>query len=70
MFICVMRCAIWYHLYNLKNVKNIHGGILILIKLQALQMVPIRATHRMFDILSINRIINVTLSDYFLGMGS
>ena len=20
-----MRCAIWYHLYNLKNVKNIHG---------------------------------------------
>ena len=70
MFICVMRCAIWYHLYNLKNVKNIHGGILILIKLQALQMVPIRAMHRMFDILSINRIINVTLSDYFLGMGS
>ena len=21
----VMRCAIWYHLYNLKNVKNNHG---------------------------------------------
>ena len=21
-----MGCAIWYHLYNLKNVKNIHGG--------------------------------------------
>ena len=32
----VMRCAIWYHLYNLKNVKNTHGGVLILIKLQAL----------------------------------
>ena len=31
----VMRCAIWYHLYNLKNVKNIHGGMLILVKLQA-----------------------------------
>ena len=31
----VMRCAIWYHLYNLKNVKNTHGGVLILIKLQA-----------------------------------
>ena len=30
----VMRCAIWYHLYNLKNVKNTHGGVLILIKLQ------------------------------------
>ena len=31
----VVRCAIWYHLYNLKNVKNIHGGVLILVKLQA-----------------------------------
>ena len=26
-----MRCAIWYHLYNLNNVKNTHGGVLILI---------------------------------------
>ena len=23
----VIRCAIWYHLYNLKNVKNTHGGV-------------------------------------------
>ena len=30
-----MRCAIWYHLYNLKNMKNIHRGVLILVKLQA-----------------------------------
>ena len=30
-----MRCAIWYHLYNLKNVKNTHVGVLILVKLQA-----------------------------------
>ena len=29
----VMHCAIWYHLYNLKNVKNTHGGVLILVKL-------------------------------------
>ena len=27
-----MRCAICYQLYNLKNVKNIHGGALILVK--------------------------------------
>ena len=27
-----MRCAIWQHLYNLKNVKNTHGGLLILVK--------------------------------------
>ena len=24
----VMRCTIWYHLYNLKNVKNTHGAVL------------------------------------------
>ena len=32
----VMRCAIWYHLYSLKNMKNTHGGVLILVRLQAL----------------------------------
>ena len=31
----VMHCAIWYHLYNLKNAKNTHGEVLILVKLQA-----------------------------------
>ena len=31
----VVRCTIWYHLCNLKNVKNIHGGVLILVKFQA-----------------------------------
>ena len=30
----VVLCAIWYHLYNLKNVKNIQGGALILVQLQ------------------------------------
>ena len=31
-FICfiLMRCAIWYHLHNLKNVRNTHGGLLLL----------------------------------------
>ena len=31
-----MLCASWYHIYNLKNVKNVHGGVLLLVKLQAL----------------------------------
>ena len=31
----MMRCAIWYHLYDFKNMKNIHGGVLLLVKLQA-----------------------------------
>ena len=30
--IYVMRCAIWYHLYNFKNMKITHGGVLILVK--------------------------------------
>ena len=30
----VMRCAIWYHLYNLKNVKKTRRGVLLLVKLQ------------------------------------
>ena len=36
LFLYVMLCAIWYHLYNLKNKKNTHGGVLLLVKLQAL----------------------------------
>ena len=27
--LCLMRCVIWYHLCNLKNVKNTHGGMLL-----------------------------------------
>ena len=34
----VMRSMIWYHLYNLKNVKNIHGGMLLLVKLQTFNL--------------------------------
>ena len=32
-------CAIWYHLYNLKSVKNTHGGMILLVKLQTSSMV-------------------------------
>ena len=31
-----MLCVVWYHLYNLKNVKNTHGGDLLLVKSEAL----------------------------------
>ena len=34
----LMRCAIWYNSYNLKNVKNTHGGVLILVQLQAVSL--------------------------------
>ena len=29
-----MLCAIWYHLHNLKNVKNTHEAVLLLVKLK------------------------------------
>ena len=28
--IYVMFCTIWCYMYNLKNVKNTHGGVLLL----------------------------------------
>ena len=31
----VMHYVIWYHLYNLKNVKNTHGGVLRLVNFLA-----------------------------------
>ena len=34
----VMFSAIWYHLYNLKNVKNTHGGVPLLVKLLAFSL--------------------------------
>ena len=35
----MMRCAIWYHQHNLKNVKNTHGGALLLDKSNTLPFV-------------------------------
>ena len=32
----VMHCANWYHSHNLKNVKNTHGGVLLLVKVTLL----------------------------------
>ena len=36
--IFVVGYAIWYYLYNLKNVKNTHGGVLILVAGFSLQL--------------------------------
>ena len=30
----MMRCEIWHHSYNLKNVKNTHGRVLLLVNLR------------------------------------
>ena len=34
----VMFCAIWCHLQNLKNLKNTHGGVLLLVKIKAFSL--------------------------------
>ena len=34
----ICDCAIWYHLYNLKNVKNTRGEVLVLVKLLAFSL--------------------------------
>ena len=39
----MMLCAMWYHLSNLKNVRNIHGGVLLLVKLQAFSITYVLA---------------------------
>ena len=51
-----MLCAIRYHLYNLKSVKNIHGDALHLVKSQVpswiveiVEMVPNHTTHHIFE---------------------
>ena len=36
----VTRCAIWCHLYNLKNVKSTHEGVLILVTFTKINTPP------------------------------
>ena len=71
-----MLCPNWYQLYNLKNMKNTHRGILLLEKVTVAhgcfhvfliaQMVPNHATHRMLSFkLYINLVISLAV--IFLG---
>ena len=53
-----MRCTIWYHLYNLKNVKNIHEGVLLLVKLHA------SAAHHIYA--ALGYIFRILMHGYFL----
>ena len=54
-----MRCAIWYQLYNLKNGKNTHRGVLLLLRVLVKARFLISATfqsdhemiRRLFDAL-------------------
>ena len=41
----VVRCTIWYHLYNLKNVKSTHGGVLLLVNCTPMPKCDFKASH-------------------------
>ena len=48
----IAKCGtFWYHLYNLKNVKNTHGGVLILEKwrLQPVTLLKLTLLHEYFS---------------------
>ena len=48
----VMLCAIWYFLYNFKNLKNTHGGMLILVKLQPTTLLKLTILNGCFWLLN------------------
>ena len=41
-------CTIRYHLYNLRNVKNIHGRVLVLVNLQAATLLKVTLLYERF----------------------
>ena len=40
-----MLCTIWYRLYNLRNVKTTHEGVLLLAKLQFAILLKVTLLH-------------------------
>ena len=39
-----MLCEIWYYLYNLKNLRNTHRGVSLLVMLQAVPLLHLLKT--------------------------
>ena len=44
----MLLCAIWYHFYNLKNEKNIHRGVLLLVNQHA-TLLKVTLPHEWFS---------------------
>ena len=44
-----MRCPILHQLHNLKNVKNSHGGVILLIKLQPVTLMKLTLLRKCFS---------------------
>ena len=49
--LCKILCEIWYYLYNLKNERNTHGGVSLLVTLQAVPLLHLMKTsEKMLDV--------------------
>ena len=59
----VMSSAIWYHLCNLKNVKNAHGGVSLLVKSNTPQR-AFFAFFKLYKWYQITQIITYVFSNY------
>ena len=44
-----MRCAICYYLFDFKNVKNTHGGVLLLVKVTLLKVALLHGCFSLFS---------------------
>ena len=53
-----MLCAIWYQLYNLKNVKNTHEGVLITFRLHSATLLKKRSSMDDSQVFSIALIVS------------
>ena len=59
-----MFCAIWYHLYNLKNLKSTYVRGLLLVKLQAKPATLVKVTLLLADVVTFTqKILNGKLHD-------
>ena len=50
-----MFCVIWYYFYNLQNAKNTHGGVCILVNVQASNFTKSSASWVFFTFLNLSK---------------
>ena len=52
-----LLCAVWYCLYNFKNVKNTHGGVPLLAKLQPATLLKQHSSMGVFHVFKIVQMV-------------
>ena len=54
-----MLCAIWYHRYNFKKVKNTHGGVIFLVKVAGLTLQLYQKYHSSMGVFQVFKIVQI-----------